>query len=186
MGRPGTPSQRRALVAKRRADAIDMRLAGHDLLTVGRTLRYGQWEPGGTGPAGEALPDVQVSADKTLMAEVSKDIARALAERRERMDELAGDLVALHDARIERYLAALDVKAKLGSPAHVREARALLERQARMHGIDRPVKHEVSVPEAEAAVIAAVADLVELVESRSKDGPSEPAPAPVRAIGDPR
>lgn len=152
----------RARIALRRSQAIDLRSAGVDLVTVGRQLRYGKWDPDGN----------LLTSERSLAGIVAKDVARGLEDRRAHLHASADEHIRLATERAERLRAAAWTQAVKGSVAHIRECRQLDEHLARLHGWNKPVKHEVTAPEATSMVEQAVADLIRLL-----DKPSEGAPA---------
>lgn len=148
---PGTPKATRAQVAARRTNAIEMRQAGVDLVTIGRQLRYGTWHE-----------DEQVSSDETLARMVRQDIDRALADRRKHLHSAAEEHVRQSEERLERLRAALWPQALKGSAIHARECRAIEAQLAQLNGWNKPVKHEVDLPSARAEVQEAIRELVAL------------------------
>lgn len=166
MGIAGTPRAKKAVVAERRARAIELRLAGVDLVSVGRQLHYGKWEKDGSTDGDDGKPDFgeQITSDVTLAALVSKDVGRGLADRRRHLDTSAGEYVTQSTERLERLRAAAWGKAMLGSVAHVRECVRIEAQLAQLHGWNKPIKHSLDLPGAQAAVDQAVAELVGLVD----------------------
>lgn len=162
MGRPDKAM--RAAIAQRRADAIDMRLAGVDRLTVARKLaadpainsdrvaypqgygieryRKGQEPPGET----------------QLIQAACKDVREALKERRVDLDHKAEDLREVENARLDRLLfVAYRQAVKDGNLAAIDRALRIMERRARLLGLDRPVRTEVTGADGAAIEITNVA-----------------------------
>lgn len=164
----GTRPHTRALVAERRAKAIDLRQAGVDLVTVGRQLRYGKWtRTDGSAFTPFSTPekdDVQVTSDASLAALVSQDVGRGLKDRRAHLEQSADAMRQESTERLERLRAGIWSKALAGSPAHVREARFIEEQLARLWGTNKPVKHELHAPDAERIVEEALSDLLTLLD----------------------
>lgn len=147
-GRPSRPAA--AQIAKRRADAIQLRLAGLDYLTIGKKLAADPAinstkvaYPAGYGieryEAGEEPPK-----DAALAEIVKQDIHRVMRQRRTKLDENANELRALQDERLNRLLAGLWNSAATGDVAAVDRVLKIMERQARLHGLDAPTKTEVT------------------------------------------
>jgi hypothetical protein len=147
-GRPSRPAA--ALIAKRRADAIQLRLAGVDYLTIGRKLAadpaintaktpypagYGieRYENGEEPPRDAALAEL-----------VKQDLHRVMRQRRTKVNESADALRDLQDERLNRLLAGLWNQAATGDVAAVDRVLKIMERQARLHGLDAPTRTEVS------------------------------------------
>jgi hypothetical protein len=147
-GRPSRPAA--AQIAKRRADAIQLRLAGIDYLTIGRKLAAdptintaGVAYPAGYGveryQAGEEPP-----RDAALAELVKADVHRTMRQRRTKVAEAAEELRALQDERLNRMLAGLWNSAATGDVAAVDRVLKIMERQARLHGLDAPTRTEVT------------------------------------------
>jgi hypothetical protein len=178
-----TTAERHAVV-KRRDDALTLRLAGVDYVTIGRKLAAdptvnsdGLGYPRGYGidayVNGEPPPD-----DDTLAKLVRDDLGRVYRQRRANLDHNLDDLRDLQDARLERLFAeawraaltAEDPQIKL---AGIDRAVKLMERQARLHGLDAPARTEISGPQggpielttAEKARAAALAHLAVVQET---------------------
>lgn len=147
-GRPSRPAA--AQIAKRRADAIQLRLAGLDYLTIGKKLAADPAinstrtpYPAGYGieryEAGEEPPK-----DAALAEVVKQDLHRVMRQRRTKVNESADALRDLQDERLNRLMAGLWNSAASGDVAAVDRVLKIMERQARLHGLDAPVKSEVT------------------------------------------
>lgn len=171
MGRKGTPAATRAVVADRRRQAIDLRHAGYDALTIGLQLRYGKWTltPGGD-PADRAAW-VQVSSDKTIARMVRQDITRGLEDRRAGLDESIETMRREQTERLERLRAGLWGKAAQGNLGAVREAVGIERQISHLWGLNTPVKQHVEVGAASAEVEAAVVELVRLIHTTAEGAP---------------
>lgn len=158
MGRAGTPPAKRAEVAKRRTDAINLRQAGVDPVTIGQQLRYGKWTQAGDGSW------EQVSSDASIARMVRQDITRGLRDRREGLHTAADEMVQQMTERLERLRAALWPQA-IKSPPNVGAARecARIDAQlAHLNGWNKPVRHEVDLRAAQQQVTDAVQELISL------------------------
>lgn len=166
---PGTPKSKRAIVAERRTQAIEMDLAGVDTVTIGRSLRYGKWreEPDPDDP--ETLIAVQVSSDDSLSRMVRQDIDRALKDRRAGLHTKADELVADMTDRLTRLRAAAWGGAMKGNPQLIREARQIDAQLAHLNGLNKPVKHEVDIPSAREELRAALGELLVLAATSDVD-----------------
>lgn len=165
MARPAHNKGTRAVVAERRAKAIDLRHAGVDLLTIGRQLRYGRWEDVAPElPADDPARWVPISSDKVIATMAGEDISRGLAERRAGLDRSRAAMKKDMLDRLERLRAAAWGKALQGSVAHMRECANIEAQIARLEGLYSPIRHSiVETPEATAAVASAVKELLSLV-----------------------
>jgi hypothetical protein len=150
------------MISKRREDALELRLAGVDNLTIGRKLAAdptvnsdGQAYPCGYGrdkhAAGDDPPD-----DRALQRLVADDINDGIRDRAQRMTEGYEQLKQVQEARIERLLASLWAKALKGDLFAMDRITKLLERQARLHGLDAPTRQELSGPEGGAIEVKAI------------------------------
>lgn len=166
---PGTPKATRAKVAERRTQAIELRQAGVDPVTIGRQLRYGTWRT--VAPATDDTPAVleQVTSDANLSRLVRQDIDRGLADRRAGLATAADELVQQSTERLERLRVAAWTEALKGSAPHIREARQIEAQLAQLHGLNKPVRHEVDLPSARAEVLEAVRELVALAATSDID-----------------
>ncbi|GAC1380137.1 MAG: hypothetical protein NVSMB48_05590 [Marmoricola sp.] len=140
-----------ALVAKRRKDAIDMRVAGVDLLTIARQLAAdpavnakGVPYPRGYGASryakGQSAPSLG-----SLKAMVVNDIVRSLAERQSELTKSVDRLVEVHHERLERLWYAAFKAVSSGDIGAIDRAVRILERQSKLHGLDAPSRSQVSL-----------------------------------------
>ncbi|MFJ8430480.1 hypothetical protein ACIQ9P_04150 [Kitasatospora sp. NPDC094019] len=150
MSRP-TRAQRAAAIAARRADAVELRLAGADPLTVGRKLAADPIintdriaYPFGYGhelfAKGRPAPP-----DDTLARSVLRDTAHALEHRIAAARESIEELRALEDARLDRmFLVAYRKAVRDGDLPAIDRALRIMERRARLLGLDRPIRAEIT------------------------------------------
>ncbi|MFF0409653.1 hypothetical protein ACFYUY_04365 [Kitasatospora sp. NPDC004745] len=153
MARP-TKAQR-AAIAQRRADAVELKLAGVDWLTIGRKLAAdptinsdGLAYPQGYGvelyQKGREAPD-----DAALIRYACKDVSQALQERHTELDMSVDELRTIHHLRLERlFFVAFRRAVKDGDLPAVDRALRILERDSRLLGLDSPVRTELSGPDA--------------------------------------
>jgi hypothetical protein len=149
VGRPDKAA--RAAIAQRRADAIDLRLAGVDWLTVGRKLAA---DPAINSdriayPQGYGIDryrkGLEPPSDDQLINAACKDVRQALKERTTEQDAKADELRAVENLRLDRlFFVAID------------RALRIMERRARMNGLDKPAKTEGVTPSASGAELTAV------------------------------
>lgn len=148
VGHPTRPAA--AFIAMRRDEAIKMRLAGLDYLTIGRALAadplinsQGKAVPYGYGSdfydRGEGPP-----SDKALANMAKQDLFRVLRTRRGKVEEGAEALRALQDERLNRLLAAVWAKALKGEEQAVVTALKVMERQAKLRGLDSPIQTQLT------------------------------------------
>lgn len=147
-GRPTRPEQH--LIAKRRQDAIGLRLAGVDYLTIGKKLAA---DPtlnlaGVAYPAGYGLDFYERGdpppRDAALAEIVKQDLHRVLKQRRTRIAEGADQLRDLQDERLNRLMAAAWNNAMQGDPAAIAAVLKIMERQSKLHGLDAATKTELT------------------------------------------
>ncbi|MFF8769120.1 hypothetical protein [Kitasatospora sp. NPDC015120] len=141
----------RAAIARRRADAVELRLAGADPLTVGRKLAADPTVnsdriayPLGYGhelyTKGRPAPD-----DETLIRSVNRDVTQALEHRIAGSQAAVEELRAVEDARLDRmFLVAYRKAVKDGDLPAIDRALRIMERRARLLGLDQPAKTEVT------------------------------------------
>ncbi|MFC8447727.1 hypothetical protein [Kitasatospora sp. NPDC057223] len=141
----------RAAIARRRADAVELRLAGADPLTVGRKLAadpavnsdklaypfgYGHELYARRRPA----PD-----DTTLIRSVNRDVADALDHRLDAALASVEELRALEDARLDRmFMVAYRRAVRDGDLLAIDRALRIMERRARLLGLDQPARTEIT------------------------------------------
>lgn len=141
-----------ALVAQRRKDAVELRVAGVDLLTIARQLAAdpainlrGESYPHGYGVARYEKGEDPPSPD-SLMASVVNDIARALDQRQTELSKSVDKLIELAAERLEKlfYVAFKEATTK-GNLNAIDKAVRILERQAKLLGLDAPSRSQVAV-----------------------------------------
>lgn len=142
--------QAKAVIQQRRKDALELRLAGVDLVTIGKRLAADpRINSQGVGyPQGYGASLYERGADpptnQTLMKLVSEDIRRAHDERR----DLTSELVAEHRdsalLRLDRMIYALWEQAIHGDVAAIDRVIRIEERKAKMLGIDAAAKVEIT------------------------------------------
>ncbi|MQY11433.1 hypothetical protein SRB5_15510 [Streptomyces sp. RB5] len=149
MGRPDKAV--RAAIAQRRADAIELRLAGVDWLTVARKLAADPAinsdhiaYPQGYGIErfrnGQEPPD-----DKQLVNTACRDVRFALRERSSEQEEKAEELRALENQRLDKlFFVAYRQAVKDGNLPAIDRALRIMERRARLLGLDQPARTEVT------------------------------------------
>ncbi|MET7524672.1 hypothetical protein ACWEAF_20115 [Streptomyces sp. NPDC005071] len=162
MGRPDKSA--RAAIAQRRADAIDLRLAGVDWLTVGRKLAADPAinsdriaYPQGYG-VDRYKKGLEPPADDQLINAACKDVRQALKERTTEQDEKADELRAVENLRLDRlFFVAYRQAVKDGDLPAIDRALRIMERRARMNGLDKPAKTEIVTPAASGSELTAIA-----------------------------
>lgn len=152
MARP-TKAQR-AAIAQRRADAVELQLAGVDWLTIGRKLAadptinsdrvaYPQGYGADLYAKGKEPPD-----DPALIRYACKDVQLALQERHTDLGVSVDELRLVHHMRLERlFFVAFRRAVKDGDLPAIDRAVRILERDARLLGIDQPTRTELSGPD---------------------------------------
>jgi hypothetical protein len=162
VGRPDKAT--RAAIAQRRADAIELRLAGVDWLTVARKLTA---DPAINSdriayPQGYGIEryrrEQEPPSDELLINAACKDVRLALKERSADQEEKADDLRALENQRLDKlFFVAYRQAVKDGNLAAIDRALRIMERRARLLGLDRPVRTEVTGADGAAIEITNVA-----------------------------
>ncbi|MFJ4413005.1 hypothetical protein [Streptomyces sp. NPDC088925] len=180
MARP-TKAQR-AAIAKRRADAIDLRLAGIDWLTIGRKLAadpavntdrvpYPQGYGAELYAKGKEPP-----ADDALIRAACKDVRTALAERITELDEQVDELRAVEVERLDRlFFVAYRKAVREGELPAIDRALRVMERRARLLGLDAPERREITGAEGgpvhvEHADLADLEALIDVTEEAARGG----------------
>ena len=110
-------SQRRVAATKRQAAAMELRGKGYTFEKIAEELGY-------RGPSG-AFRAVSAGLDKTLR-------------------EPAASLRVLESERLDRLLEGVWKKAAAGNVQGVRAVLAILERRAKLWGLDAPTRYEMS------------------------------------------
>jgi hypothetical protein len=149
VGRPDKAA--RAAIAQRRADAIELRLAGVDWLTVARKLAA---DPAINSdriayPQGYGIERYwkgqEPPSDEQLINAACKDVRLALKERSADQEEKADELRALENQRLDKlFFVAYRQAVKDGHLPAIDRALRIMERRARLLGLDRPVRAEVT------------------------------------------
>ncbi|CAM5307417.1 hypothetical protein [Streptomyces abikoensis] len=167
MGRPSRAS--RAAITQRRADAIDLRLAGVDWLTIGRKLAADPSinSDGVAYPQGYGVEKYRTKqeppSDKRLIELASKDVTKALLERSTRLDQSTDAMRQLMAERLERLFFPMYRQAiRTGDFQAVDRAVRIIERASHLLGLNRPVRTELSGPDGGAVQVQATTDLAEL------------------------
>ncbi|GAA3002500.1 hypothetical protein GCM10020229_13210 [Kitasatospora albolonga] len=178
MARP-TKAQR-AAIAQRRADAVELQLAGVDWLTIGRKLAadpsintdrvaYPQGYGADLYAKGKEPPD-----DAALIRYACKDVQHALAERHTNLGISVDELRLVHHMRLERvFFVAFRRAVRDGDLPAVDRAVRILERDARLLGIDQPTRTELSGPDEGPITLEAItsAELAQLIAAtEGEDG----------------
>ncbi|MEU8919453.1 hypothetical protein AB0D10_00780 [Kitasatospora sp. NPDC048545] len=148
---PRPTQAQRAAIARRRSDAVELRLAGADPLTVGRKLAadpsintdriaypcgYGHELYARRRPA----PD-----DNTLVRSVNRDVSEALDHRIDAALASVTELRALEDARLDRmFMVAYRRAVRDGDLSAIDRALRIMERRARLLGLDQPARTEIT------------------------------------------
>ncbi|GAA3371255.1 hypothetical protein GCM10020367_21180 [Streptomyces sannanensis] len=166
MARP-TKAQR-AAIAKRRADAIDLRLAGVDWLTIARKLAADPSinsdraaYPQGYGCERYAKGQ-EPPTDDALIRAACKDVREALSERRAVLNEEVEELRSVEAERLDRlWFVAYKQAVRDGNLAAIDRALRIMERRAKLLGLDQPARTEVTGAEGGPLQIE-TADLAEL------------------------
>lgn len=138
--KPDTAVQ--AAVAKRRGDAIELRLAGLDNISIGRKLASdpminmdGLSYPFGYGneryAAGEGPPD-----EYELSRLVSEDIRRALKDRIIREDNATDEMRQIELQRLDRVFLVAWRQALGGDLQAIDRVLKIQERRAKLYGLD--------------------------------------------------
>lgn len=128
-GLPAVRAQARDRARRREAQAVELRIAGHTFAQIAATVGYSN--------AGAAYKAVQ----------------RALAVEADAQSQGRKTLREEQNAKLNRLLAATWSAAMKGDVKAIGQARQLLERQARLLGLDEPTNVRMSVdldPEIEA------------------------------------
>ncbi|MFF2402691.1 hypothetical protein [Streptomyces goshikiensis] len=152
MGRPD--KAQRAAIARRRSDAIDLRLAGVDWLTIARKLAAdptvnsdGIAYPQGYGieryRKGQEPPE-----DQALIHAACRDVRKALDDRRTELNDDVDEMRALEADRLDRlFFVAYKKAVRDQDLAAIDRTLRIMERRARLLGLDMPTKTELAGPE---------------------------------------
>ncbi|MER5985738.1 hypothetical protein [Streptomyces sp. NPDC001787] len=178
MARP-TKAQR-AAIAKRRADAIDLRLAGVDWLTIARKLAADPTinPTGTTYPQGYGVDryakGLEPPAEDALIRAACKDVREALKERTTELDEHVDELRTMESERLDRlFFVAYKKVIRDGELPAIDRALRIMERRARLLGLDRPEKREITGAQGgslhvEHADLAALEALIDVTEEAAR------------------
>ncbi|WP_432008851.1 hypothetical protein [Streptomyces bacillaris] len=152
MGRPNRAT--RAAITQRRTDAIDLKLAGVDWLTIGRKLAADPSinSDGIAYPQGYGIDKyrrgLEPPTDKRLIELACKDVSKALSERAAALDENTDELRHLMAERLERlFFGVYRAAIRNGDYQAVDRAVRIIERSSRLLGLDKPTRTEVSGPD---------------------------------------
>ncbi|MFD5888243.1 hypothetical protein ACFWHQ_19980 [Streptomyces sp. NPDC060334] len=152
MGRPD--KAQRAAIARRRSDAIDLRLAGVDWLTIARKLAADPAVnsdrvpyPQGYGieryRKGQEPPE-----DQALIHAACRDVRKALDDRRTELNDDVDEMRALEADRLDRlFFVAYKKAVRDQDLAAIDRTLRIMERRARLLGLDMPTKTEVAGPD---------------------------------------
>ncbi|MGW3056678.1 hypothetical protein ACWC98_12230 [Streptomyces goshikiensis] len=158
-GRP-TRAQR-AAITQRRSDAIDLKFAGIDSLTIGRKLAADpSVNSGGIAyPLGLGIEAYRKGlaprTDGRLIELACKDVSKALSERGTALDESTDELRKLMEERLERlFFGVYRAAIRTGDLQAVERAVRIIERSSHLLGLNRPVRTEVSGPDGGAVQLA--------------------------------
>ncbi len=139
VGRWLSRSEVAAAIARRRRQAVDMRLAGVDNLTIGLALSaFPEHHAAGTEPPEygygwfNRARGGPVLSERALLDAVSKDVQRSLTDSRDALAASADRHRELHLARLERLLAGSWARAVRGDHQAVASCLRILDREARL------------------------------------------------------
>lgn len=177
MGRPNRAT--RAAITQRRADAIDLKLAGVDWLTIGRKLAADPSintdsvaYPQGYG-IDKYKRGLEPPTDKRLIELACKDVSKALVERTTALDTNSDELRQLMVERLERlFFGVYRAAIRNGDYQAVDRAVRIIERSSRLLGLDRPVRTELSGPDGGAVQVqtAGLDELERLINLADGEG----------------
>lgn len=180
MARPNNAE--RVAIAERRNTALTMRLAGIDCVTIGRKLAAdpkanldGKAYPHGYGieTYKKKLPPPD---DAAFSKAASGDIARALAERHDSSTETREQARELESQRLDRMIGAVWRQATAGDLAAVDRVLRILERRARLLGLDMAT--EMRLTGADGGPIAVTVEMLDekiaaLIDATADDADSD-------------
>ncbi|MGW2611429.1 hypothetical protein ACWC4A_44920 [Streptomyces mirabilis] len=177
MGRPDKAA--RAAIARRRSDAIDLRLAGVDWLTIPRKLAADPTvnSDGIAYPQGYGVERYRKSQDpptnEALIHAACRDVRTALADRRAKLNDGVDELRALEADRLDRlFFVAYKKAVRDQDLAAIDRTLRIMERRARLLGLDMPVRTELSGPDGGPVQVenVTVDELVALIALTDPDG----------------
>jgi hypothetical protein len=139
-----------AAIQLRRRNALELRMAGAPTLEIGRRLAAdprvnssGEAYPMGYGSSfyesGDEPPD-----DMALGRMAATDIRRAVEEVHGRLEDAANAMRALHEARLDRMLAAIWPRVIKGELGAIDRALKIMERAAKLYGLDAPARLDIA------------------------------------------
>lgn len=140
-----------ALTAKRRAQAIALRLAGMDFDTIAERLNY------------------------SSRGAATKDVWRAVEANRLEEKQAVDNLREVEGARLDRLQAAAWPKALKGDLKAIETVLKVITQRSRLFGLDAPVRTEVSGPDGGAIPLGAgsLTELNKLIEIAGQGGTVE-------------
>lgn len=140
---------KQALVSKRRAQAIALRMAGMDYATIAERLDYGSPQA------------------------ASKDLFRALRSYREEEEAKVEEWRQLESQRLDRLQAAAWAKALKGDLKAIETVLKVISQRSKLLGLDMPLRTEVSGPNGGAVPVGPVgiAQLRELIRTAGDPDP---------------
>lgn len=164
----------RPMIEQRRRDAIELKLAGIDNITIGKKLAAdpainidGVAYPYGYGrklyEAGEPPP-----SDKQIGMLVCRDIGEALQRRRDATEHAAEHLRSLEAERLDRVLAAIWRDATRGNLSAIDRVLKIMERRAKIEGLDSTT-HRLTGEDG-GAVEVSVESLSDRIRALAQDG----------------
>lgn len=145
---------KQALVSKRRAQAIALRMAGMDYATIAERLDYGSPQA------------------------ASKDLYRALRSYREEEEAKVEEWRQLESQRLDRLQAAAWAKALKGDLKAIETVLKVISQRSKLLGLDMPLRAEVSGPNGGAVPLGApsIAQLRELIRTAGDPDDDEALP----------
>ncbi|MFH8772060.1 hypothetical protein [Streptomyces sp. NPDC017958] len=162
MGRPDKAA--RAAITRRRADAIDLHLAGVDWLTVGRKLAA---DPAINSdriayPQGYGIDrynkGLEPPTDAQLIHAACKDVRLALKERTTDLEGKVEEMRAVDNLRLDRlFFVAYRQAVKDGNLNAIDRAVRILERRARLNRLDKEAPSKALTPETANGELTSVA-----------------------------
>lgn len=151
MARPTKAQQ--AAIAQRRTDAIRLRIAGVEFLEIGRRLHADPAanSSGAAYPMGYGIERYEAGKpphdDARLIRRVCQDVQITLESRRTGEREAVSDMRTLENDRLDAYQLAVHRLAVGGGPDKLApdlgamdRALKVMERRARLNGLDAPVE----------------------------------------------
>ena len=165
----------KAAITKRRSEAIELRLAGVDVLAIGHKLAAdpsinsdGLAYPQGYGIERyrQGRPPLE---DHQLVIRVCEDITAALAERRIEEAHQVDQLRIVEAARLDRLFYIVYRLALRGDLPAIDRALRLMERRARLLGLDAPARADIKVSDE-------IDVEIEQLLAQLGPGPQSPAP----------